>query len=85
MSRQQTDGRLMCQICGGLIHHGQPYYWDDNPKLPMHKDMTLCQGNSNIAFALFMNRNADYINGRGEPVLLPDTPQIRTRGPVCSA
>jgi len=58
----------MCQICGGLIL-GKPYYWGDNPVLPMHKNMTLCQGESTIAFAAFMNRNVDYINGWGEPVL----------------
>lgn len=71
MGRQpKTDGCPTCQICGGSIHN-KPYYWDDNPSLPMHKNMRQCQGDSNVAFAGFMNRNADYLNGRGEPVLLP--------------
>ncbi|KKN60404.1 hypothetical protein LCGC14_0532380 [marine sediment metagenome] len=58
-----------CQICGGLIK-GKPYYWDDNSLLPMHANMTRCQGNGNVLFVAFMNRNVEYINRRGEPVLL---------------
>lgn len=71
MSAPQTDGCPTCQVCGSLIHR-RPYYWNDDPRLPMHPDMRQCRGpNPNEAFAGFMNRNVDYINGRGEPVLLP--------------
>ena len=80
VERYATDGEIeaakairqgtpTCQICGGLIQ-GQPYYWDGNPRLPMHQDMTQCQEPNPQAFCDFMNRNVDYINGRGEPVLL---------------
>lgn len=80
MGRPTTDGCPTCQICGGLVH-GQPYLWDDNPALPMHKDMTQCQGDGNLAFVGFMNRNVEYINRRGPPVLLPDYAQVEG-GPV---
>lgn len=69
MGRQPTtDGCPTCQICGGLIHT-TPHYWDDNPLLPMHRDIRHCQGNGTLLFSAFLGRNIDYIMGRGEPVL----------------
>ena len=58
-----------CQICGGEIK-GKPYHWNDDPRLPMHPNMTRCQSLDPQLFADFMNRNVEYINRRGEPVLL---------------
>ena len=64
---------VVCQICGHPIT-GRTYHWDDDPRLPMHKEMTGCMKagspDVNQAFADFMNRNIEFINRRGEPVLL---------------
>lgn len=62
-----------CELCGGLIK-GKPYYWDGNPLLPTHPNVTRCESANPQQFADFMNRNVEYINGRGPPVLL-DTQQ----------
>jgi hypothetical protein len=70
MGRQQTDGCPTCQVCGGLIY-SKPYLWDGNPLLPMHRDFRQCQGRGDLAFTSFLGRNAAYLNGQGEPVLLP--------------
>ena len=63
------DGHPTCQICGGLIY-STIYYWDDDRRLPMHNNMQHCKSTNPQLFADFMNRNVEYINGRGEPVLL---------------
>lgn len=60
---------MVCQICGYEIK-GKPYFWDDNPQLPMHRDMTKCGDRDPALFCDFMNRNIDFINRRGEPVLI---------------
>ena len=69
MTDQPTDGCPTCQVCGGLIH-GKPYYWNDDRRLPIHANMQRCKSTDPQLFADFMNRNREYINGRGEPVLL---------------
>ncbi len=62
------DGHPTCQICGGLIH-STVYHWNDDRRLPMHADMRHCQSLDPQLFADFMNRNREYLNERGEPVL----------------
>lgn len=66
---QPTDGQPTCQICGGLIY-STIYYWNADRRLAMHADMRHCQSTDPQLFADFMNRNREYINRRGEPVLL---------------
>ncbi len=63
------DGCPTCQICGGPIH-STIYYWNDDQRLPMHANMKQCKSLDPQLFADFMTRNKDFINGRGEPVLL---------------
>ena len=58
----------VCQICAGTVN--RPYYWNDDPRLPMHKDTRQCTDSNPQRFADFLNRNVEYINGRGEPALL---------------
>jgi hypothetical protein len=64
----------ICQACGHKIKE-QPYYWDGDPRLPLHANLSKCGPVVNglpgaQAFADFLNRNAEYINRRGPPVLL---------------
>jgi len=58
---------MICQCCGKEIK-GKPYLWDDDPRLPLHKSLTTC-GDGQL-FVDFMNRNMDFINKKGEPVLI---------------
>lgn len=60
----------ICQICGHEIT-GKAYYWDDDPRLSTHPKMTQCKAdNVSQAFCDFMNRNVEYLNRRGEPILI---------------
>ena len=52
---------MRCQVCGKIVK--KPYYWNDNPKIPIHKNLKLC-GDQQL-FADFLNRNIEYVNRRG--------------------
>ncbi len=67
-----SDERPMCQLCGGRID-GEVYRWSDDDRLPMHRLTTRCTGyGATFGMAGFLNRNAAYLMGHGEPVLLPE-------------
>ena len=67
-----SDERPTCQLCGGPIE-GEVYRWNDDKRLPMHRRTTQCAGYGAIfGMAGFLNRNAAYLNGQGEPVLLSE-------------
>ena len=70
-----SDERPMCQLCGGPID-GEVYRWNDDDRLPMHRRTTRCEGFSvtfgTFGMAGFLIRNAAYLNGKGEPVLLKE-------------
>lgn len=56
-----------CQVCGQEIK-GTPYYWDDDQRLPMHRNLRQCGPGGTQGFADFLNRNVEYVNRRGPPV-----------------
>lgn len=68
-----NDERPICQLCGGPID-GEVYHWNDNILLTMHRYNTACLDSGTFGMAGFLNRNADYLNGRGEPVLRKAAP-----------
>jgi len=64
------DKLLVCQVCGQSIAGNKVYLWNNDERLPCHPDLWRCGDRSPQLFADFLNRNRDYINGRGEPSLL---------------
>jgi len=65
---------VQCQACGQEVK-GHVYYWKGDSRLPMHADLRQCGPVVNglagaQAFVEFLNRNVEYINGRGPPVLI---------------
>ena len=65
-----SDKRPTCQLCGGRID-GEVYRWNNDDRLPMHRRTTQCEGyGATFGMAGFLSRNAAYLNGHGEPVLL---------------
>jgi hypothetical protein len=63
-----------CQACGQEIK-GKPYLWNGDPRLTLHADLRECGPVVNglagaQSMADFFSRNAAYLNGRGEPVLI---------------
>ena len=65
---EMTEERPMCQLCGGPIE-GEMYRWNDDERLTMHRNTTQCHDNGTFGMAGFLNRNANYLLGDGEPVL----------------
>lgn len=61
-----TQEAPICQICGKPIQR-KLYLWDDDPRLPVHSNQSDCGGLE--AFCAFLNRNKNYINRQGPPVL----------------
>ncbi len=70
MKKNAEKTQPTCQLCGGLID-GEVYRWNDDDRLTMHSRTTSCRGYG-VGMAGFLNRNDAYLNGQGEPVLLPE-------------
>ncbi len=68
-----TNELPICQLCGGPIK-GEVYHWNDDERLTMHRGTTTCHDNGLFDMAGFLNRNANYLNGQGEPVLRKAAP-----------
>lgn len=68
-----NDERPTCQLCGGPID-GEVYHWNKDDRLTMHRDTVQCLDNGTFGMVDFLNRNADYFNRHGEPVLRKAAP-----------
>ena len=69
-----TNKQPICQLCRGPIA-GEVYHWNANELLTMHRHTTQCLDNGTFGIAGFMRRNADYLMGDGEPVLIKEAPK----------
>lgn len=83
-----VENRPICQVCGEPIE-GRPWYHDDkkgavktggDPLLTLHPRLP-CASKTATGGDLcnFLNRNAAYFAGRGEPVLFDGTSEGRRR------